>query len=579
MSKLNFVSKELITKGWSSDKKYCVTDENGIKYLLRLSDIAQYDVKKLEFQMMEKVAALGVPMCRPIAFGCCGDDMFEGKCAEVEEQEYIEKYVYSLQEWIEGGDAEELMSGFSDTEQYAYGLEAGRILKKIHSIPAPAEQEDWSIRFNRKLDNKIKKYGECPLKYQGGEAFIDYINANRHLLKDRHQVYQHGDYHIGNMMIDQNGKLQIIDFNRSDFGDPWEEFNRIVWCAQASPLFASGMVNGYFDGQVPMKFWKLLALYIAGNTLSSIYWAIPFGEAEINTMVNQAAEVLEWYDNMKTPVPKWYFEGYYLQEMDDVPFKLKRPFDFSFLNKYGKVFKVFDDQDSGNICFGTKKDGERYFVKFAGAPTERSSITQDVAVKRIKETLPIYQDLQHPNLLELVEAEEVGGGFALVFKWTDAVCMGRMYPVAHQRFMQLPVADRLKVFEDILNFFEHMVTQNYVAIDFYDGSIMYDFVKRQTVICDVDYFRKMPTVNDMGHMWGSSRFQAPEEYQLGAALDEITNVYTLGATAFALFGEYQRTREKWQLSDELFEVAQKAISEDRNTRQQSIREFREAWSK
>lgn len=39
-------------------------------------------------------------------------------------------------------------------------------------------------------------------------------------------------------------------------------------------------------------------------------------------------------------------------------------------------------------------------------------------------------------------------------------------------------------------------------------------------------------------MWGSSRFQSPEEYQLGADIDEVTNVYTIGATAFALFGEY-----------------------------------------
>lgn len=152
MSKLNFVSKELITKGWSSDKKYCVTDENGTKYLLRLSDISQYHAKEIEFQMMKKVAELGVPMCRPIAFGCCDEDLIDEECVGDEEQVHAEKYVYSLQEWIEsgegGGDAEELMPGFSDTEQYVYGLEVGRILKKIHSIPAPSELEDWSVRFN-----------------------------------------------------------------------------------------------------------------------------------------------------------------------------------------------------------------------------------------------------------------------------------------------------------------------------------------------------------------------------------------------------------------------------------------------
>jgi len=110
-------------------------------------------------------------------------------------------------------------------------------------------------------------------------------------------------------MIDRAGKLVIIDFDRDDFGDPWEEFNRIVWCAQTAPAFASGMVDGYFDGDVPVAFWKLLALYISSNTLSSLPWAIPFGEGEIRVMQEQAAQVMQWYDGMKTAVPKWYHKG------------------------------------------------------------------------------------------------------------------------------------------------------------------------------------------------------------------------------------------------------------------------------
>ena len=285
---MNFTSKEPINKGWSSDKKYRVTGEDGVRYLLRVSDASQYDAKLSEFKMMKRVASLGVPMCLPIEFGVCDEG------------------VYSVQSWINGEDAEALLPSFSDDEQYAYGIEAGRILRLIHSIPAPASQEDWESRFGRKMDTKIRKYGECPIKYENGQAFIDYINANRHLLKDRPQVYQHGDYHVGNMMIDKGGRLYVIDFNRNDYGDPWEEFNRIVWCAEASPSFASGMVDGYFDGEVPMEFWRLLALYISSNTLSSVYWAIPFGNDEVNTMLNQARSVLAWYDNMQNPVPTWY---------------------------------------------------------------------------------------------------------------------------------------------------------------------------------------------------------------------------------------------------------------------------------
>ena len=302
---MNFLTKEPINKGWSNDKKYCITDKNGTQYLLRVSDLAEHDKKQSEFNMIKQVSALGVPMCQPIEFGVCDEG------------------VYSIQSWIDGADAEEIIPTLSDTEQYVYGLEAGRILRKIHSIPAPAMQEDWEIRFNRKMDYKIKKYTECPMKYENGQAFIDYINENRYLLKDRPQTYQHGDYHIGNMMIGSDKKLYIIDFNRNDFGDPWEEFNRIVWGAQKSPIFASGMVNGYFDSDVPLEFWKLLALYISSNTLSSLPWAIPFGQDEVNTMLNQAKEVLSWYDNMRNPVPTWYFKGYYLQHIDSIPFKLK----------------------------------------------------------------------------------------------------------------------------------------------------------------------------------------------------------------------------------------------------------------
>jgi len=287
MNIFRFKTCVAIEKGWSNDKKYCVTDENGVKILLRISSAEQYGAKKFEFAMMEKLVQLNIPMCIPLEFGACDEG------------------VYSLQSWIEGTDLEEIIHTFSSEKQYDLGLEAGRVLKQIHSIPAPKTQEPWDLHFNRKIDRNIKNYVDCPIKFDGSNVIIDYINDNRHLLKDRPQVFQHGDYHVGNMMF-ENGKVVIIDFNRHDFGDPWEEFNRIVWCAQKSPLFASGMLNGYFNGNPPENFWRLLALYIGSNTLSSIPWAISFGQSEVDTMLNQAKEVLSWYDDMRKIVPTWY---------------------------------------------------------------------------------------------------------------------------------------------------------------------------------------------------------------------------------------------------------------------------------
>ena len=280
--------KTPIDKGWSGDQKYCAVTDDGRKYLLRIADADRLERKHREYEKMTELTKLDIPMCLPVEFGVCDEG------------------VYVIQSWIDGVDAEEIIPTMSQTQQYGYGLDAGKILAKIHGLPAPSNAPDWETRFNAKIDRKIAMYADCSLKYENGEAMLQYLAENRHLLKDRPQSYQHGDYHIGNFMLTADGVLTVIDFDKDDFGDPWEEFNRIVWSAQAAPFFAAGMVDGYFDGDVPMEFWKLLALYICSNTIGSLSWAIPFGEGEVAVMRKQAANVLDWYDQMRNTVPIWY---------------------------------------------------------------------------------------------------------------------------------------------------------------------------------------------------------------------------------------------------------------------------------
>jgi aminoglycoside phosphotransferase (APT) family kinase protein len=280
----------LINKGWSSDKKYYIETTTNEKLLLRITDISEYDQKKSEFERMTHFAEIGLPISQPVDFGICDNG----------------KSVYMLLKWCEGEDAELVLPKMSESEQYRLGVKSGEILRQLHRIPAPSDQEDWGVYFNRKADTKIKNYRECGLKIDDDEKFISYLEGNRRLLEERPQCFQHGDYHVGNMIISPEGELSIIDFNRNDYGDPWEEFNRIVWSAAVSPHFATGQLNGYFNGKPPIQFFKLLAFYISCNTLSSIYWAIPFGEKEVTIMKNQAKEILSWFDGMDNHLPTWY---------------------------------------------------------------------------------------------------------------------------------------------------------------------------------------------------------------------------------------------------------------------------------
>lgn len=282
------VSREPIDRGWSADRKFRAVTADGSVWFLRISPMDRYDQRKMQFEHMQQVRALGVPMSDPVEFGTCG-----GGC-------------YTLLGWIEGQDAEKMLPGLPSEQQYAYGLKAGRMLNTIHRLPPPFDPEPWGLRFGRKLEQKLTAYDACPRKFEEGERLAAFVEENRHLVEDRPQVWQHGDYHCGNLMFDENMVLRVIDFDREDAGDPWYEFNRIIWDGRAAPDYARGMVDGYFGGDVPEEFWRIMALYLCQNMLSSLPWALEFGDEELRTAIENGARVLEWYDDMKSVIPNWY---------------------------------------------------------------------------------------------------------------------------------------------------------------------------------------------------------------------------------------------------------------------------------
>ena len=282
------VSREPVEKGWSADRKYKVRTAEGKSYFLRISPMEQYENRKLQFSHMAQVRELGVRVCEPVEFGTC----LEG--------------CYQLLGWVDGRDAEAVLPELTGHERYAYGLEAGRMLKTIHSLPTPFTVVPWADRYQQKLDSKIEAYEKCPLKYEKGERYLALLRRDRELVQERPSVWCHGDYHCGNLMFDSNMRLTVIDFDREDIEDPWYEFNRIIWDVRAGGEYASGMVDGYFDGNVPEEFWRCLRLYLCQNMISSLPWAQGFGEEEVRTAEENAARVLRWYDDLERIVPVWY---------------------------------------------------------------------------------------------------------------------------------------------------------------------------------------------------------------------------------------------------------------------------------
>lgn len=282
-----------IHKGWSEDSKYHVITTQHEQMLLRISDITHLERKEYEYQQTKTISHLDINMSKPIEMGVCNQG----------------KSMYTLYTWIEGSDAEQVLPTLTKQEQYRLGYHSGTILIRLHQFKAPSGQIPWSDYFNQKIDKKIESALECPIKIQHLHEFIEVVNTNRSYLEERPNTFQHGDYHIGNMVISEQGELGIIDFNRLSYGDPWEEFNRIVFCSRISEYFASGMINGYFEDDVPDAFFKLLQVYICNNQISSLPWAMTCSTEDVRFMMNQAKEVYDSYSGFTKLIPSWYYRN------------------------------------------------------------------------------------------------------------------------------------------------------------------------------------------------------------------------------------------------------------------------------
>jgi serine/threonine-protein kinase len=71
---------------------------------------------------------------------------------------------------------------------------------------------------------------------------------------------------------------------------------------------------------------------------------------------------------------------------------------------------------------------------------------------------------------------------------------------------------------------------------------------------------------------------SPEEFEFGAKIDERTNVFNMGAIAFGLFGgELDRSISRWDAGQELYEIASKAVKNDKKERYSTVEEFFLTW--
>jgi len=206
----------------------------------------------------------------------------------------------------------------SETEQYVLGLKAGETLRKIHTLPAPDDAEPWSIRYFRRVQERLDFYESYHIKSVKGDILINYLQENKYLLDNRPQTFNHSDYVTSNIMAMPDGQVGVIDYDywnvTKDYGDPWYELGVVHWGKEMTAHFYTGQIRGYFGGEPPSIFFEVLSYYHSYNALDALCETLvdeqcrpPWWEGAGRHTDN----ILKWFDNMKNPVPTWYLKDFH----------------------------------------------------------------------------------------------------------------------------------------------------------------------------------------------------------------------------------------------------------------------------
>ena len=246
----------------------------------------------------------------------------------------------------------------------------------------------------------------------------------------------------------------------------------------------------------------------------------------------------------------------------------------AYLKQIGEITYWFPEHDSRCQSFRAVVDSQHWFVKYGNTPQ---------TITWLKQAVSFHAAVEHEALPRLYNAFTTPDGFTLVYNWVDGEGLrperelsdGEIHP--RDRFCALPAAEIIAALNVIYDVHVLIENRGFIAEDFYDGCIIYDFKKKQIHLYDFDHYHPAPFINDRGRLYGSSRFMAPEEFQKGAHIDERTNVFMLGRVAFVLLANSSDSRNDWKGSEVMWQVAKKATNTDKQLRYQSVQAFVSAW--
>lgn len=270
-----------------------------------------------------------------------------------------------------------------------------------------------------------------------------------------------------------------------------------------------------------------------------------------------------------------------------------------FVSKHGHIEQElsYRTQGSGNVSWLIETAERRLFVKSAGQESPPPPGAPDPyfdhagRVRLLRNAVKVAHSCRHPALPELLNVIESASGPMLVYEAVAGDLIGvtsKPTPEgsahlfqdptsSYQRFARLPAGELLTYIDTVIDLHRDLAAAGWIASDLYDGCLIVDFASQALHVIDLDNYRKGVTQNDMGRMFGSGRFMAPEEFELGVTIDQRTTVFNLGRLAWHFCTRLSESEDEFCGSPALAAVVKQATAVAPEHRQQDVAEFAAAW--
>lgn len=263
-------------------KKYTLMI-NGKKHLLRIRDISEYEEERALAVFSDRVFREGgAYVSSPVEV-----DAFNN-----------ETMVYSLYLYYGGSNLARRLTEFYMPQQLSLGVEAGKQLRKIHSV---LPSDDDTLPQEEEILMLINRLEEKGTDYRGFKQACEFIRTHGTIVLARPVTAIHGAFSANKLFLDDGLNVGIMPFEQPAWGDPIRDLATLP--DGYSLPFIKGVFKGLFDGDPPKDLFELLAYYSTLNALKDLDEAI--GEQTLPMMI-RAEKVAADFDNYQSAIPIWY---------------------------------------------------------------------------------------------------------------------------------------------------------------------------------------------------------------------------------------------------------------------------------